>query len=184
MKNVIVAVTGSMAIGFALGGIKASGPAAEVPAPPVPVPGLYSVTESAADHAWDPYDWTLTECGPECLHVLSHSSDAGWQLDLSWSPTADANRGAWVGERTNPGMACRVGTPEEFHTGPFTTKYFIRPDLTGFVNMGFSQDNPSCSGDTETRSRSLMLQRAPSIWSLPTIAPVREHTRGATELLV
>lgn len=184
MKNVIVAVTGSMLIGFALGGIKASGPAADVAPPPVPVPGVYSVTESAANHAWDPYDWTLTECGPECIHVFSDSAGNGWQLDLSWSPSADGYRGAWVGERTNPGMSCQAGTPEEFHTGPFTTKYFIRPDLTGFVNMVFSQENPSCAGDTDTRSRTLMLRRAPSIWSLPPIETMPADPGVAAEFLV
>lgn len=165
MKNLIVAVAVSTAIGFALGGMKASGPAPVVAAPPIPTPGVYDVTESTATSAWAPYAWTLSDCGKECLHVLSHSSDTQWELDLAWSATADGNRGAWVGERTNPGMACLVGTPQAYQTGPFAMKYIIRPDLTGFVNMKFSQDNPSCSGETDMRSRELALRRAPAVWS-------------------
>ncbi|MGV0744531.1 hypothetical protein [Mycolicibacterium sp. XJ870] len=168
MKDLVVGVATAMIIGFVIGGIKASGPhfpAPAVPAPPLPQPGAYTVIESTPESTWPPYDWTLSDCGPECVHVLSQSSDNRWQLELSWSSTADANRGAWVGERTNPGMSCKLGAPEEYRTGPFTMKYIIRPDLTGFINMKFSQDNPSCSGDTDMRSRELTLRKAPTVWS-------------------
>ncbi|MGV9802793.1 hypothetical protein ACWDTP_32550 [Mycobacterium sp. NPDC003449] len=165
MRNLAVAVAGSAAVGFAIGAIRADAPPAVAAAPPAPVPGVYAVTETAQQLSWAPYEWTLSDCGPECLHVLSHSSDNNWQLDLAWSPAADGRRGAWVGERTNPGMGCQLGTAREHQTGPFTMKYIIRPDLTGFINMGFSQNNPSCAGETDARSRQLALRRAPSRWS-------------------
>lgn len=171
MKNLIPAVAVSTAIGFVVGGMEASTPPAEPaanPAPPLPVPGVYLVTETAATDIFEPYDWSLSDCGPRCLHVLSHSPGApgaSWDMDLPWVASADDNQGAWVGEHTNPGMVCDVDTPEQHQTGPVKMKYIIRPDLTGFVNMGFSHDNPSCAGDTEPRSRNLVLRRAPMVWS-------------------
>lgn len=168
MKDAIVLVAVSLAIGFALGGLKASGPpvaAPEPPAPPLPTPGIYTVTEKSTSDAWEPYDWTLSDCGPTCLRVLAPASEGGWQMDLAWNPAADRHTGAWVGERTNPGIRCQIGTPDEYQTGPVPLKYVIRADLTGFVNMKFSPDNPSCSGDTVMRGRELTLERAKSVWS-------------------
>lgn len=171
MKNVVAAVVVSTAIGFVVGGMQASGPPAEptaTPAPPLPDPGVYLVTETAASEHFEPYDWSLSECGPRCLHVLSHSpgaAGASWDMDMPWISAADHDRGAWVGEHTNPGMVCDAGTPQQYQTGPVKMKYIIRVDLTGFVNMGFSQDNPSCTGETEPRSRNLVLRRAPMVWS-------------------
>ncbi|MUL83782.1 MULTISPECIES: hypothetical protein [unclassified Mycolicibacterium] len=168
MKDVIALVAVSLAIGFAIGGLKASGPPAAAPeplAPPLPVPGVYTVTESSADSSPQPYDWMLSDCGPQCLRVLSPASEGSWQMDLSWNSAADRHRGAWVGERVRPGMRCWVGAPDAYTTGPVPLKYVIRADLTGFVNMKFSQENPSCSGETAMRGRELTLQRAKSVRS-------------------
>lgn len=168
MKDLIALVAVSLAIGFAIGGLKASGPPAaapELPAPPLPTPGVYTVTEKSATNTWEPYDWTLSDCGPRCLRVLAPVSEGGWQMDLVWNAAADRHQGAWVGERVNPGLRCGGGTPGEYTTGPVSLKYVIRADLTGFVNMKFSKENPSCSGETVMRGRELALQRAKSVWS-------------------
>ncbi|MGA5544356.1 hypothetical protein ACPCIR_21065 [Mycobacterium sp. NPDC051198] len=167
MKELIAPVAASLAIGFAIGGLQSSGPPAaapQAPVPPLPRPGLYTVTETSADRAPEPYNWTLSGCGPQCLHVLSPAPEGTWQLDLAWDPAADRHNGAWVGERVNPGMQCRPGSPE-YKTGPIPFKYVIRADLTGFVNMKFSRDSPSCRGDTAMRGQQLALQRAKAVWS-------------------
>jgi hypothetical protein len=167
LKDAIVLVAVSLAIGFALGGLQSSGPPAaapEPPAPPLPRPGVYIVTEVAGNAAPHPYDWTLTGCGPRCLRVHSPTPEGAWQLDLSWDATADRHKGAWVGERVNPGMQCKPGSPQQ-KTGPVAFKYVVRRDLTGFVNMKFSRDSPSCSGDTAMRGQRLELKRAKPVWS-------------------
>ncbi|MDH6194982.1 hypothetical protein M2272_001611 [Mycobacterium frederiksbergense] len=168
MKDLIVLVVVSLAIGFTIGGLKASGPPAaapELPAPPLPRPGVYTVAEKSTDSAPKSDDWILTECGPQCLRVRSTTSDNEWQMDLPWNSTADRHRGAWVGERVNPGMRCQDGTPDGHQTGPVPLKYVIRADLTGFVNMKFSPENPSCSGETAMRGREFALRRAKAVWS-------------------
>ncbi|MGV0814568.1 hypothetical protein ABQF34_21595 [Mycolicibacterium boenickei] len=168
MKDLIALVAVSAAIGFAIGGLKASGPPAaapELPAPPLPRPGVYTVTETSTDSAREPSDWILSDCGPQCLHVVSSTSDSEWEMDLSWNPAADRHKGAWVGERVSPGVRCWAGAPDEYTTGPIPSKYVIRADLTGFVNMNFSQENPSCRGETAMRGHEFALQRAKSVWS-------------------
>lgn len=167
MKDAIVLVAVSLAIGFALGGLRSSAPPAaspELPAPPLPRPGVYTVTETSGDAAPEPYDWTLSSCGPRCLRVQSPAREGEWQLDLAWDSAADRHQGAWVGERVNPGMQCEPGglAPK---TGPVPFKYVIRRDLTGFVNMKFSEDSPSCWGDTAMRGQQLALKRAKPVWS-------------------
>ncbi|OCB14806.1 hypothetical protein A5717_01695 [Mycolicibacterium porcinum] len=167
MKDAIVLIAVSLAIGFALGGLTSSGPPAaapEPPAPPLPRPGVYTVTEPSSDTAPEPYDWTLSGCGTRCLRVHSPASDGEWQLDLSWDADADRQKGAWVGERVNPGMRCKAGALAQ-KTGPVPFKYVIRPDLTGFVNMKFSEENPSCWGETVMRGQKLTLKRAKPVWS-------------------
>lgn len=167
MKVLIAPVAASLAIGFAVGGLQSSAPPAAVPeppAPPLPRAGLYTVTETSAQRAPDPYNWTLSECGPQCLRVLSPSPEGTWQLDLAWDPGADRHKGAWVGERVNPGMTCRPGG-SALKTGPVPFKYVIRPDLTGFVNMKFSRESPSCWGETAIRGQQLALTRAKAVWS-------------------
>jgi hypothetical protein len=168
LKDLIALVAVSLAIGFAIGGLKASGPpvaAPEPPAPPVPPPGVYVVSEKSVGRPSEPYDWILSDCGPQCLRVLAPVSEGAWQMDLAWDSAADRHRGAWVGERVNPAMRCWVGAPDEYKTGPVPSKYVIRADLTGFVNMKFSQENPSCSGETAMRGREFTLQRAKSVRS-------------------
>lgn len=167
MKDAIVLVAVSLAIGFALGGLQASGPPAaapQLPAPPLPRPGVYTVTETSGHPAPKPYDWILSGCGPECLRVHSPTPEGAWQLDLSWDSAADRHKGAWVGERVHSGMRCRAGGIQDT-TGPVPFKYVIRPDLTGFVNMKFSRDSPSCWGDTAVRGQELALKRAKPVWS-------------------
>ncbi|MGW4098196.1 hypothetical protein [Mycobacterium sp. NPDC004974] len=167
MKDAIVLVAVSLAIGFALGGLRSSGPpvaAPELPAPPLPRPGVYTVTETSGHPAPEPYDWTLSGCGPQCLRVHSPAPEGAWQLDLAWDSAADRHKGAWVGERVNPGMQCRPGSPQ-LKTGPVPFKYVIRADLTGFVNMKFSRESPSCWGDTAMRGQELALKRAKAVWS-------------------
>lgn len=167
MKDAIVLVAVSLAIGFALGGLQSSGPPAaapEPPVPPLPRPGVYTVTETSGNAAPHPYDWTLTGCGPECLRVHSPAPEGDWQLDLSWDAAADRHKGAWVGERVNPGVQCRPGSSQP-KTGPVAFKYVIRRDLTGFVNMKFSRESPSCWGETVMRGQELALKRAKPVWS-------------------
>ncbi|KHO23728.1 hypothetical protein QQ44_16065 [Mycolicibacterium setense] len=167
MKDAIVLVAVSLAIGFALGGLQASGPPAaapQPPAPPLPRPGVYTVTETSGHPAPKPYDWMLSNCGPQCLRVDSPAPEGAWQLDLSWDSAADRHKGAWVGERVNPGMQCRAGSIQD-RTGPVPFKYVIRRDLTGFVNMKFSEESPSCWGDTAMRGQELALKRAKAVWS-------------------
>ncbi|OWM05867.1 hypothetical protein B7435_09420 [Mycolicibacterium peregrinum] len=167
MKELIAPVAASLAIGFAIGGLQSSGPpvaAPQAPVPPLPRPGLYTVTETSTDRASEPYNWTLSGCGPQCLHVLSPSPEGTWQLDLAWDAAADRHTGAWVGERINPGVPCRPGS-RELKTGPVPFKYVIRRDLTGFVNMKFSRESPSCWGETAMRGQQLALQRAKPMWS-------------------
>ncbi|OMC39838.1 hypothetical protein A5740_25755 [Mycobacterium sp. GA-1841] len=168
MKDLIALVAVSSAIGFALGGLKSSAPpveAPEIPAPPLPRAGVYTVTETASGTAVAPDEWTLSGCGSRCLRVLSTDVDGSWQLDLSWTPSADRHHGAWVGERLSPGEHCFVGAPDEYTTDPVPFKYVIRPDLTGFVNMKFTRDNPSCRGETGMRGQQLALTRAKAVWS-------------------
>ncbi|MED5812916.1 hypothetical protein VST63_11145 [Mycolicibacterium sp. 050232] len=167
MKDAIVLVAVSLAIGFALGGLRSSGPPAappELPAPPLPRPGVYSVTETSGGSAPQPYDWTLSDCGPQCLRVYYPAPEGSWRLDLAWDSAADRHKGAWVGERVHPGIQCEVGSLQA-KTGPVPFKYVIRPDLTGFVNMKFSQERPSCWGDTAMRGQELSLKRAKPVWS-------------------
>ncbi|OMB93868.1 hypothetical protein A5733_15500 [Mycobacterium sp. NS-7484] len=167
MKDAIVLVAVSLAIGFALGGLRSSGPPVappELPAPPLPRAGVYTVTETSSETAPEPYDWTLSGCGSRCLRVLSTDVDGSWQLDLLWDTAADRHKGAWVGERINPGMQCEAGSLQTT-TGPVPYKYVIRADLTGFVNMKFSPESPSCSGDTVMRGQELTLTRAKVVWS-------------------
>ncbi|MCW1821463.1 hypothetical protein A5731_04515 [Mycolicibacterium conceptionense] len=167
MKDAIVLVAVSLAIGFALGGLQASAPPAPVPeppAPPLPRPGVYTVTETSGDATPQPYDWMLSGCGPRCLRVHSPATEGAWQLDLAWDSGADRHKGAWVGERVSPGMQCKAGALAE-KTGPVAFKYVIRRDLTGFVNMKFSEDNPSCWGETVMRGQELTLKRAKPVWS-------------------
>lgn len=167
MKDAIVLVAVSLAIGFALGGLQSSGPPAappELPVPPLPKPGIYAVTETSGDAAPQPYDWTLSNCGPQCLRVYSPAPEGTWQLDLAWDSAADRHQGAWVGERVHPGIQCEVGSLQA-KTDPVPFKYVIRPDLTGFVNMKFSQEHPSCWGDTAMRGQELALKRAKPVWS-------------------
>lgn len=165
MKDLIVLVAVSVTIGFALGGLKASAPPSAAPeptAPPLPRPGLYLVTEQTGPDMAEP-DWILSGCGPRCLRARAAAGT--WQMDLSWNAAADRHRGAWVGERIDPGMRCWAGAPDEYQRGPVPLKYVVRADLTGFVNMKFTRENPSCRGETEMRGREFTLQRAKSLWS-------------------
>ncbi|MCA4722162.1 hypothetical protein [Mycolicibacterium fortuitum] len=167
MKELIAPAAASLAIGFAIGGLQSSGPPApapELPAPRLPRPGVYTVTETSGDAAPEPYDWTLSGCGPQCLRVHSPEPEGAWQLDLSWDSAADRRKGAWVGERINPGMPCQAGALAQ-RTGPVPFKYVIRADLTGFVNMKFSAESPSCWGETVMRGQELTLKRAKPVWS-------------------
>lgn len=165
MKDAIVLVAVSLAIGFALGGLQSSGPPAAapaLPAPPLPRPGVYTVTETSGDRAPEPYNWTLSDCGPRCLRVVSPESEGAWQMDLQWDPAADRHKGAWVGEHINPGVRCPADGSK---TGPVPLKYVIRADLTGFVNLKFSEQSPSCWGETVMLGRRLALRRATAVWS-------------------
>ena len=83
-------------------------------------------------------------------------------MDLPWDPAADRHKGAWVGEHINPGVRCPADGSK---TGPVPLKYVIRADLTGFVNLKFSEQSPSCWGETVMLGRRLALRRATAVWS-------------------
>ena len=163
LKDLIVPVAVSLAIGFTIGGLKSAAPPAgvpQLPAPPLPQPGAYTVTEATSDGVPVSHEWILSECGPPCLRVWSSDPGEAWQMELSWDPGADRRRGAWVGERTLPGTRCWAGAPDEYTTAPIPSTYVLRADLTGFVNLKFSRENPSCSGEVGMRGREFTLQRA------------------------
>ena len=89
---------------------------------------------------------------------------AGVSVETGTLAKLSYDKGAWVGERVNPGMTCRPGG-SALKTGPVPFKYVIRPDLTGFVNMKFSRESPSCWGETAIRGQQLALTRAKAVWS-------------------